>query len=248
MAVQFQNFDYTYERDGKPIFAPSVRGRKIGDDIKAQIEAAHDFDDFVYHLKKNGGHVAALHAHRSHQYFARVDIKRFFYSVARNSVQRALDGIGIPRARHYAKWSCVKNPYDEPSYALPYGFVQSPILATLVLMQSAVGSYLRHVAASGVVTVSVYMDDISFSSDEEGALGVAFEEVQRRLIEANFEVSANKVRRPSSKMDVFNCDLSQGRTEVQQARIDLFNAEPRSPVSVDGFRNYCSSVEDGNAP
>lgn len=174
MVVQFQNFDYTYERDGKPVFAPSGRGRKIGEDIKAKVEEAYYFDDFVYHIKKNGGHVAALHAHRGHQFFARVDIKSFFYSIARNSVQRALVGIGIPRARHYAKWSCVKNPYGAPSYALPCGFVQSPILATLVLMGSKVGKYLRDVYAVGVVTISVYMDDISFSSDDERELRLAF--------------------------------------------------------------------------
>src|ERR1700710_1474341 len=137
MAVQFQNFAYTYQVDGKHIFAPNLLGEAIGRDIKQQVEKAYAFDVFVFHLR-NGGHVAALHSHRDHAFFARVDIRRFFYSIARNRVQRALMSIGIPRARHYAKWSCVKNPYGDPSYALPYGFVQSPILASLVLMESPV--------------------------------------------------------------------------------------------------------------
>jgi hypothetical protein len=95
MTVQFQNFDFTYRRDGKPVFSPSMRGRKIGDDIKSQVETAHVFDDFVYHLRRKGGHVAAMHAHRNHKFFGRLDIERFFYSIARNRVQRALASIGV---------------------------------------------------------------------------------------------------------------------------------------------------------
>lgn len=247
MPVQFQNFDYSYLRNGKPVFAPSDLGRDIGVDIKAQVEAAYQFDDFVYHLKKNGGHVAALHAHRPHHFFACIDIRRFFYSIARNRVQRAISGIGIARARHYAKWSCVRNPYLNPTYSLPYGFVQSPILASLVLMESGVGAFLRALSAGGFVTVSVYMDDISLSSDDLNLLQAAFEGLLERLATAYFEVSPQKVRPPAPAIDVFNCDLRCGQTEVQQDRIDLFEAEPRSEASMDAFAHYCLSVERGNA-
>jgi hypothetical protein len=246
MPVKFRNFDYSYQRDGKPVFAPSALGLSIGGDIKAQIEATYRFDDFVYHLKKKGGHVAALHAHRGHQYFARVDIRRFFYSVSRNRVAKALAGIGVPRSRHYAKWSCVKNPFGDPSYALPYGFVQSPILATLVLMESGAGGFLRTLAAADQVTVSVYMDDISLSSGDKHVLQAAFDKLLVELAAANFEVSANKVRQPGSAMDVFNCDLQFGQTVVQQQRIAHFEAEPRSDASADAFAHYCLSVEAGN--
>lgn len=119
MSIQFENYDYRRDRDGRPIFVPSALGERIGKDIKAQVENTYAFDDFIYHLRKNGGHVAALHAHRPHQFFARVDIRRFFYSIARNRVRRALAGIGIDRALHYAKWSCVKNPYGTPRIRCP---------------------------------------------------------------------------------------------------------------------------------
>ncbi len=248
MAVQYRNYLFTYEQDGKPIFAPSKLGERIGLDIKAQVEAAYQFDSFVYHLKKSGGHVAALHAHRDHQYFARIDIKRFFYSIARNRVQRCLSEIGILRSRHYAKWSCVKNPYLAPAYCLPYGFVQSPVLATLVLMSSTVGCCLRQLEAERTVTISVYMDDISLSSDNERALQSAFENVLLALKSANFEVNDTKVRAPSAKMDIFNCDLAPGKVEVQQQRIDTFYAEQRSPLSIAGFEEYLERVRDGNGP
>src|SRR5690606_5864376 len=129
MPVRFHNFDYSYPRKGKPVFVPSPRGKQIGYDIKGQVEKAYAFDSFVYHFRP-GGHVVALHAHRNRAVVSRIDIDSFFYGIGRNRVVRALHGIGIARANHYARWSTVKNPYAEPSYALPYGFVQSPILAS----------------------------------------------------------------------------------------------------------------------
>lgn len=248
MPVKFQNYDYSYQRSGKPVFVPSDLGARIGQDIKTQVEATYAFDDFVYHLKKNGGHVAALHAHRAHEFFARVDITNFFYGITKSRVQRSLANLGIQRARHYAKWSCVKNPFDGPSYTLPYGFIQSPILATLVLMQSTVGNFLRATTDSGQIAVSVYMDDITLSSDDEGALCSAFEQLKSNLHEANFDINVGKLREPSKAMDVFNCDLSHGKVEVQPARIGLFYSEIRSPASVDGFEEYCARVQEGNFP
>ena len=162
-------------------------------------------------------------------------------------MQRALSAIGVGRARHYAKWSCVKNPYGNLGYVLPYGFIQSPILATLVLMESGVGTLLRELDAGGDVTVTVYMDDICLSSDDLGGLQEAFDALLERLDQANFVVSGQKVRPPSPAMDVFNCDLESGQTEVQQQRIDLFEAEPRSDASMEAFARYCLIVEEGNA-
>lgn len=142
MAIRFQNFDYSYLRNGKHVFAPSLLGRTIGYDLKNKVESAALFDDLYFHLRP-GGHIVALHEHRDNRYFARLDIERFFYNIGRNRIGRCLREIGIGRAEHYAKWSTVKNPYQTPSYALPYGFVQSPIVATLVLMLSEAGALLR---------------------------------------------------------------------------------------------------------
>ncbi|WP_395335082.1 reverse transcriptase domain-containing protein [Novosphingobium sp. BL-8H] len=248
MGVQFKNFEYCYSRKGKPVFAPSALGRKIGEDIKSQVESAFSFDDFVYHLKKSGGHVAALHTHRQHQFFARVDLANFFYSVGRNRVQRALTEIGIRRARHYAKWSCVKNPCGDPGYALPYGFVQSPILSSLVLMKSNVGNYLRSLDQAGQIAVSMYVDDISISSNDKTCLDDAFALLKETVVEANFLISEGKVREPSVSMDIFNCDLVSGKSLVRQDRKDEFYSEPRSALSVAGFEEYVDRVADGNVP
>jgi len=243
MPVAFLNYDYKYRKKGKPVFAPNDRSRKIGKDIKRQVDRAVQFDPFYYHLQ-SGGHVAALHAHRQHRYFARLDLERYFYSISKSRVQRALVDNGILRARHYAKWSCVRNPYGDPAYSLPYGFVQSPILATLVMMNSVAGTFFRNLGAN--VAISVYMDDISLSSDDRNGLKDTFEATWLRLEEASFVINRGKVREPGTAMDLFNCDLEHGRTAVQQTRVAEFYAEPRSAPSEEAFERYREGIEIGN--
>lgn len=243
MPVAFLNYEYKYQKNGKPVFAPNDRGARIGNDLKRKINRAFQFDPFYYHFRK-GGHVAALHAHRGHRFFARLDLERYFYSISKSRVQRVLSESGILRARHYAKWSCVRNPFDEPRYSLPYGFVQSPIIATLVMMRSGVGDFLRTVGPD--VTASVYMDDISLSSNDEELLRQTFATLRVRLEEANFIINMSKVREPGPAIDLFNCDLRSGHTSVKKSRVDQFYGEHRTQSSEEAFERYCDGVEAGN--
>lgn len=246
MPVLFQNFEYQYWKGKKPYFAPNDRGKRIGIDIKRQVELAYTFDDFVYHLRQ-GGHIGALHKHRPHAFFAKADIKLFFYSISRSKVQRALKGIGIPRPEHYAKWSCVKNPFGEPNYALPYGFVQSPILATVVLLESVVGTLLRQLYNTPDLAISLYMDDIALSSDDEKLLDDSHRRLLAALNEANYELSPEKTCPPTYTLELFNCHMTTGATVVMQTRIDKFLERPRSAAAVQEFGRYLASVEEGNA-
>ncbi|MGI9374553.1 MAG: reverse transcriptase domain-containing protein [Tsuneonella suprasediminis] len=245
MAVRFATYDYNYQKNGKWYYAPSDKGREIGLDLKEQIEAAYPLDGIYYHLH-DGGHVAALHQHRPHRYFCRVDIENFFYRIARNRVARALRGIGIARAERYAKWSTVKDPFGEFNYVIPYGFIQSPILATLVLDRSAVGNFLRSIPIQ--IGRSVYMDDIILSGDNLEMLTQYFDQLKAELKRGNFRLSQRKIRPPSEAMDVFNCDLETGQSAVQQDRREKFFAEPRSQESIEAFEEYCDRVETGNSP
>lgn len=244
MPVRFQNFDYSYLRNGKPVFAPSSRGKQIGHDIKGKVEESFEFDSFVYHFCP-GGHVAALHAHRNRAIFSRVDIETFFYGIGRNRVVRALREIGVDRANHYARWSTVKNPYGEPNYALPYGFVQSPILATLVLMTSPVGNYLRGLPND--ITKSIYMDDIALSGDSLDDVTAAFNGLLAVLEQSGFQINEEKTRQPGPAMDIFNCDLAAGKTAVREDRKAEFYEGDPSAASAAAFERYCGTVEQGNA-
>lgn len=243
MSVQFQNFEYSYDIDGRKIFVPSDLGRRIGEDIKNQVEGECDFEDYLYHLKP-GGHVAALHAHRAHTYYMKFDLRRFFYSIGRNRVVRSLRSLGLPRADHYGKWSCVKNPYQEPSYCLPYGFVQSPILATLVLRNSPLGAMLSRLQTR--VCVAVFMDDISLSADSLRDLEDCESEILDAILESGFRSNESKRVRPCDSMSVFNCSLRQDETLVLEARVREFVDKEHSNNSSRAFAEYCNRVSIGN--
>lgn len=243
MTIQFQNYSYSHLLAGKPVFAPSELGRRIGQDVKLRIECECDFEHFFYHLR-TGGHVAALHSHRRNEYFCKLDIENYFYSIGRNRVRRCLRQAGIPRATHYAKWSCVRNPYCDPRYSLPYGFVQSPILATLAIANSTLGDTLRRL--DSLVHVSVYVDDIALSSNDLARLCDCFEELNEGLISAGFQANDAKTVSPRNSMEVFNCSLQKNVTSVLPTRIDEFFSEPHTDVSEAAFRRYCASVSNGN--
>jgi len=243
MTVAIRNYSFKYDRRGKPVFAPSNVGRRIGNEVKDAVEGAFVFSPLYFHFRA-GGHVAAIHHHRPHRFFARIDISRFFYSISRRRVQSALDRIGVANAAFYAKWSTVANPFEAPRYALPYGFVQSPILASLVLASSTVGEHLGSLSPD--VTVSVYVDDISLSSDRLDALQAAYDATIAVLEGDGFLVSADKLRPPAAAIDVFNCDLAHGLSKVRDDRINQFMADVPSHEAEAAFAAYCASVELGN--
>jgi hypothetical protein len=243
MPVQFENYTHSFELNGKPVFAPNDLGRKIGNDVKRRVEQAFEFEPFYFHLGP-GGHVSAIHAHRENEFFCKVDIENFFYSISGNRVVRTLREVGIERPKHYGKWSCVKNPYEQPRYSLPYGFVQSPILATLVLSTSAVGNFLRQLPST--ITKAVYVDDITLSSNDPDALRNCYDSLLGVMEEASLLPKATKCVAPTTELKVFNCSLETSQTSVLPERREEFFRVPRSPNSIDGFVRYCDRVELGN--
>jgi hypothetical protein len=70
-------------------------------------------------------------------------------------VTRALREWGYPGANTFAMWSCVRNPLPGPKHALPIGFVQSPLLASLALMKSEVADAIERARAKGVYCLAV---------------------------------------------------------------------------------------------
>ena len=245
MTQKFGNVAFRYSNDrGKPVFAPSEHGRKVGCELKALVEARFKPDNFYYHLR-TGGHVAAIHAHRSKRYFARLDLENFFYGVGRNRVARILQELGLNRGEYYAKWSTVRNPFSPPSYSLPYGFIQSPILASAVMSKSALGDYLREV--SGQVVVSVYVDDICVSGNNHRVLERVYRKIRRKAVESNFAINEKKSAAAARTLELFNCHLEHLTTIVTDERQAAFRAETRSPRSQAAFEAYCDAIARGNS-
>jgi hypothetical protein len=244
MVVKFQNFAYSYVPKDKHVFVPNALGRKVGNDIKSQVDAVFDFDPFLYHLMP-GGHVAAIHVHRTNGYFCKIDLRNFFYSISRNRVQRCLQELGIRRFNHYARWSCVKNPHAGPAYALPYGFIQSPVLSSLVLARSYLGAYLRQIPHE--LTVAVYADDISLSAHDQNLLWPAYWGLRHAATQSGFTLNEEKCVEPRSTITIFNCLLRSGSADVVPERIARFYKEERPPLSVTSFERYRASVSSGNS-
>jgi hypothetical protein len=126
------NYQYKYRSRGKFICVPTDQCERKGRRI-IRFFRNFDFPDYFYHYK-SGGHVAALHAHLQNKLFFKIDIQNFYYSIARMRVTRALRRFAYPGANTLATWSCVANPVRgaKPAHVLPIGFVQSPLLASLV--------------------------------------------------------------------------------------------------------------------
>ncbi|ATU92001.1 reverse transcriptase domain-containing protein [Phyllobacterium zundukense] len=243
MVHQFENFEYSYWKNGKPYYAPNDFGRKLGKKLKTKIEDTYQFADFNYHFRE-GAHIQALHDHRANKFFCRVDIERFFYSVKRNRVKRALKEIGINKPEYYAKWSTVKNPYDDGGYVVPYGFVQSPIVATLVVALSPIGIFLRNLDPQ--ITRSIYMDDICLSGADKALLETSFAGLCEAVADSGFLLNTDKTREPAPMIDIFNCDLEHARSEVLQTRKDEYYSVEHTDQSISSFEQYCSIVESAD--
>src|SRR5260370_34680526 len=136
-----------YATRGRSIFVRTEQCERKGRRI-IKYFSRFKFPHFFYHYK-TGGHVAALHAHLENKLFFKSDIQNFYYSIARMRVTRALRSYRYPGANTLAMWSTVRNPYPGHPHVLPIGFVQSPLLATLVLMKSPVAAAIELARSNG---------------------------------------------------------------------------------------------------
>lgn len=239
------NYEYKYQRRGKWIFVPNTHGERRAQQVLNFFRRSIRFPDFFYHYK-SGGHVAALHDHLKNEFFFKIDIQNFFYSISRNRVQRALASNGMRGAPTYAKWSTVRSPYEGgPRYVLPIGFWQSPHIASLILMQSPIMSAIERARDKGIV-VSVYLDDFVGSHADECVLREAYDDIRQACVDSNLIPNAEKLVEPSKAIVVFNCDLTKGFAKVTDARIASFLETSPDTHSQQGFDGYVARVAQAN--
>ncbi|MBX3520467.1 MAG: hypothetical protein KF835_10685 [Xanthobacteraceae bacterium] len=203
------------------------------------------FPPYIYHYRP-GGHVAALHEHIQNHLFFKIDIQNFFYSIAKERVARALRKTKLLSSGHLAKWSCVRNPYlGGARYVLPIGFVQSPIVATLVLLQSDIARAIERAITSGV-TISVYLDDFVGSHNDRPTLQAAYEDVCAAIVAARFVANVEKLTPPENAIVAFNCDLTHGETDITEKRMQKFLAGDPTGASIAAFDQYRQRVTSRN--
>ena len=206
------NYRYKYRTRGRYIFVPTEQCERKGRRIQKYF-SQFQFPDYFYHYTP-GGHVAAMHAHVVNPLFFKIDIQDFYYSIARMRVTRALRSFGYRGANTLATWSTVRNPIPGgPDHVLPIGFVQSPLLASLVLMKSAVIGAMDRAIANGV-QISVFMDDFVGSHNDIAVLQAAYVDICASAIEAGLVPNPTKLVAPAAAITAFNCDLQLGQVSV----------------------------------
>jgi len=229
---------------------PTEESRAEGKAIKAAVEDKWKPPTYFYHLRA-GGHVASIRSHVNNTYFLRLDIQDFFGSVTRSRVTRCLKKMfGYEKARQMANDSTVKHPTDKSRVMLPYGFVQSPTLASLALFDSRLGGYLEQLEKRKHVVVSVYMDDIIISTNKKPHLADIHKELVAASAKSRFDFHPDKTEGPAIKITAFNIELGSGDIQVTSGRLqefyDAFN-KTSSLLKKNGITGYVSSVNPAQA-
>lgn len=242
-----RNYEFRFEiKPGKFVYVPTAECKAYGYALNKRLLSKWTPDPFFYHLSKAGGHVAAMRPHLHFSYHASVDLTKFFTSVSRTRVHRALRKIGMANreALNIATESCVE--VDGRKF-LPYGFPQSMLLATLVFATSALGSEVRRLRAEGII-ISVYVDDILISANDLGILQNAFDRVNESVRVSGFEASPEKSEGPSEEITSFNCSISD-TIVILEHRMERFRQqlEVANEYSRDAILRYVGVVNPGQA-
>ncbi|MES2432721.1 MAG: reverse transcriptase domain-containing protein [Pseudomonadota bacterium] len=240
-----KNYDFRFEfKPGKFIYVPTddsiTQGQKIVKDLLKKWSAA----DYFYHFGKRGGHVAAMRPHIVQSYKASIDLKGFFSTVTRTKVQRALRSVGYSNryAFDLATESCVESGGRK---FLPYGFVQSMALATLVVEKSKLGSVIVDLRQSGV-QISMYVDDIILSCGDKSILQSAYEALLGAIVVSNLTASPSKSALPASTVVAFNSTIFDTGIKINSARMAEFKEKLKS-VSTNGrlaILSYVGVIDD----
>lgn len=193
------------------VFVPTDETVENGISIKKTIEDKWQPPQYFYHLA-SGGHIKALHQHLNNKYFIHLDIKDFFGSINRSRITRCIKGIApYERAREIAIESTVRHPeFPTPKYILPFGFVQSPIIASLCLSKSALGRHLHRLSKRKEFDVSIYMDDIILSCNFPEDLNEQLVLLEAAAIKSGLPLNKKKQEGPDTGITAFNIHISQG--------------------------------------
>lgn len=239
-------------KPGSWIFVPTDETMKYGHSIKIAIEARWAPPNYYYHLR-DGGHVKALSSHLDHEFYIHLDISNFFGCINKTRVTRSLKRFwSYDKARNMATQSTVRDPNctKKAKYILPFGFVQSPIIASLCLRNSKLGRYLSKINMKPEISVSVYMDDIIISSNDIGQLTATLDEIKPISELSKFPLNPKKEEGPAESITAFNIKLSKGALELTNERLATFKTAYRETDDsniLNGIVGYVSTVNQDQA-
>ena len=211
-------FELKRQGSGKWCYVPSEEGRAAGLAVQHEVEHIWKAPSNYFHLRK-GGHVAAIQHHLSNASFVRLDLTNFFGSITTTRITRSLrTKLGYSRAREIALLSTVSPPGASGSRSLPYGFVQSPLLASVCLAESALGRQLQRISFEHDVRVSVYVDDIIVSSKDRDRIAAIKTKLEYAAIRSGFRFNFTKSQGPSPEINAFKIEISHDSMRVSPTR------------------------------
>lgn len=201
---------------------------------------------FFHHRK--GGHVAAAKIHSNNIHFFKIDLARFFYSISKNQIIKSLKRVGFSfeDAREIAIESTVSH---DGTIFLPFGFVQSPILASLCFWNSEAFRSLKKLPTG--ISKSVYVDDILLSHpNDAGLLDDGASSVLAACERANFATNSKKTHPSQITMRTFNLDVGSSELKICEDQFEEFLYRIRytdTPEQIAGILRYVSYVNEGQA-
>lgn len=209
-------------KPGRWVFVPTQETKVEGRKIKESIEDCWSPPPYYYHLR-SGGHVEALRTHLGRSHFLNIDIQDFFGSINASRVTRCLKAyFSYAPARNMAKASTVYHPLQKGRTILPFGFVQSQIIAALCLEQSALGKQLSLLEKNKHLSLSVYVDDIIVSCDSADLSTEVLAALKASADKAKFTLNDKKEQGPAPSVTAFNIILGTSSMEIDEARLAQF--------------------------
>lgn len=214
-----------------------------------RIERAWRAPHYFYHFRR-GGHVAAIRRHLSNQWFGKLDLRRFFEQVTRNRIIKRLTAIGycLKDAESFAILSTV-NTRGDGKFVLPFGFVQSPLLASLDMDKSEFGRALAQLRKADK-TVTVYVDDVIVSDACEAGVNEALDELRTAAALTHYQINEEKSQAARQTVTAFNIDLTNGDIAVNAKRLAEFETNIMKAgysIRSDAILAYIKSVNPSQA-
>ena len=133
-------------------------------------------------------------------------------------------------------------------FSLPFGFVQSPLLASVAIDQSGLGTAFRSIRKIGV-ELTVYVDDITISADNEAAIYTALDMLNAGAALADFHFNDAKRKGPGPEIENFNIVFGSNAMRITDKRFAEFETAvlTGSQARVEGVIGYVDSVNAGQA-
>ena len=216
----------SFLRDGKRYFVPPTAQCFEDFDGRANLISRYyeniltcwNPPDYMHQFRA-GGHARMLRRHIARTYFAHIDLKDFFEHISDTKVYRALRRIGLPHQKAYSLAGESTVALKGRS-ALPRGFHQSQLLASVVFDQSLIGSVIKRGTFSSLVTS--YCDDIIMSSDDGGLLIGEFSRLLETIERANFSINKEKTLGPNVFTIAFNIIISKNQLAFTDTKLCRF--------------------------